>query len=161
KALDCRKARLEGRDPIEARKAARAAAQLDEARSITFRKCAEAYVVAHQAGWRSPKSLKQWEGTLDAYVYPIFGVLPVQMVDTALVMKAVEPLWAAKPETAGRVRGRIEAILDWAKARGYRGGENPARWRGHLDNLLPSLGKVRRVEHHAALPYADIGVFMG
>jgi integrase len=90
----------------------------------------------------------------------VFGALPVQAIDTALVMKAIEPISAAKPETAGRVRGRIESILDWAAARGYRQGENPARWRGHLDNLLPNETKVRRVEHHAALPYPEIAAFM-
>jgi integrase len=160
KALDCRKARLEGRDPIEARRAKRMAAQIDAAKAITFKECAEAYIAAHQAGWRSPKSLKQWEGTLGIYVYPAFGALAIAAIDTGLVLKAIEPIWATKPETAGRVRGRIEAILDWAKARGYRDGENPARWRGHLDHLLPSRSKVRRVEHHAALAYREIGAFM-
>jgi hypothetical protein len=86
----------------------------------------------------------------------VFGSLPVQGVDVGLVLKAIEPIWVTKPETAGRVRGRIEAILDWATARGYRQGENPARWRGHLENLLPSRSKVREVEHHAALPYDEV-----
>jgi len=103
--------------------------------------------------------LKAWESTLAADVYPIFGSLPVQAVDTALVMRAIEPIWTTKPETASRVRGRIESILDWAAARGYREGANPARWRGHLENLLPKKTKVRRVEHHAALPYPEIGTF--
>ena len=84
----------------------------------------------------------------------------MQTVDVGLVLKAIEPIWTAKPETASRVRGRIESILDWATARGYREGENPARWRGHLDNLLPARTKVRRIERHAALPYAAIGAFM-
>jgi integrase len=106
------------------------------------------------------KSLKAWEGTLAADVYPIFGSLPVQAIDTALVMKAIEPVWTTKPETASRVRGRIESVLDWAAARGYREGGNPARWRGHLENLLPKKTKAHRVEHHAALPYPEIGAFM-
>ena len=89
----------------------------------------------------APKSTAQWEASLAAYVYPIVGALPVQQIDTVLVMKIVEPIWVAKAETAGRVRGRIESILDWAKARGYREGENPARWRGHLENLLPNRSK--------------------
>ena len=160
RARECRKLRDEGKDPIEERKAARMQAKLDAARSMTFRACAEAYIAAHKAGWRSPKSLTAWEGTLGAYVYPAFGDLPVQAIDTALVTKAIEPIWAEKPETAGRVRGRIEAILNWAAARDYRQGENPARWRGHLDKLLPKKSKVRRVEHHAALPYVEIGAFL-
>ncbi len=135
-------------------------AKLDAVRAMAFQACAEAYIAAHKAASRSPKSLTAWEGMLDAYVHPVFGALPVQAIDTALVTKAIEPIWAEKPETAGRVRGRIEAILDWASARGYREGENPARWRAHLDKLLPKKTKVRRVEHHAALPYPEIGAFM-
>jgi integrase len=160
KALDCRKARLEGRDPIEARRTERMAARTDAAKAMTFKECAEAYITSHRTGWRNPKHASQWGATLETYVYPHFGALPVAAVDTGLVLKAIEPIWATKPETAGRVRGRIEAILDWAKVRGYRDGENPARWRGHLQQLLPARSKVRRVEHHAALPYREIGAFM-
>jgi integrase len=160
RAQECRVARLDGRDPIEVRRAERLKGRLDAARAMTFRACAERYIAAHKAGWRSPKSLKAWESTLAADVYPIFGALPVQAIDTALVMRAIEPIWTTKPETASRVRGRIESILDWATARGYRQGENPARWRGHLENLLPKKTKVRRVEHLAALPYPEIGAFM-
>jgi integrase len=116
--------------------------------------------LSHQAGWKNPKHRAQWPSTLSTYVYPHFGKLPVQDVDVALVMKAVEPIWTTKPETASRVRGRIESILDWATARGYRHGENPARWRGHLDALLPTKTKVRRVQHHAALPYAQLPAFL-
>src|SRR6516225_8271652 len=90
----------------------------------------------------------------------VIGELPVASVDTALVTKILETLWSAKPETASRLRGRIEAVLNWAKARGYRDGENPARWRGHLDNLLPAMSKIRAVKHHAALPYEQIGAFV-
>jgi len=127
---------------------------------MTFRQCGEAYIAAHRAGWRNPKHAAQWPSTLQTYVYAVMGELPVQVVDVGLVMKAVEPLWSAKPETASRVRGRIESILDWATARGYRTGDNPARWRGHLENLLPQKSKVRRVEHHAALPYCELAAFM-
>jgi integrase len=160
KARRCREQRLDGLDPLAARQATRTQAKLDAARAMTFQACADAYIAAHKAGWRSAKSLTAWEGTLGAYVHPVFGALPVQAIDTALVTKAIEPIWAEKPETAGRVRGRIEAILDWATARGHRQGENPARWRGHLDKLLPNKTKVRRVEHHAALPYPEISAFM-
>src|SRR5262249_4124841 len=128
--------------------------------AMTFRECADAYIKAHRAGWRNGKHAAQWEATLATYAGPVIGTLPVQVIDTALVLKVLEPIWTAKPETAGRVRGRIESILDWAKVRGFRAGENPARWRGHLDKLLPARSKVRRVEHHAALPYAELPGFL-
>jgi integrase len=160
RARECRRLRLDGLDPIESRRAARMQARLGAARAMTFADCAERYITAHKAGWRNAKHRDQWPNTLATYVNPIFGALPVQAIDTALVMKAIEPIWTEKPETASRVRGRIESILDWARARGFRQGENPARWRGHLENLLPKRSKVRRVEHHAALPYTEIGAFM-
>ena len=97
---------------------------------------------------------------LETYAYPFFGSLSVSSIDTALVMKVLEPIWKEKTETASRVRGRIEAILDWATARGFRVGENPGRWRGHLDKLLPARSKVQKVKHHKALPYTEIGAFM-
>lgn len=109
---------------------------------------------------KNKKHAGQWQQTLEDYVYPIFGSLPVLAIDTVLVMKAIEPIWTTKPETASRVRGRIESVLDWATARGYRSGENSARWKGHLENLLPKRSKVARVEHHAALPYAELPGFM-
>jgi integrase len=172
KARDCRKQRLEAVDPIEARKATRMQAKFDAAKMLTFKACAEGYIASHKAAWRSAKHASQWPSTLASYVYPTFGEVPVQSVDVSLVMKVLEQevrrgpddervaLWTGKPETASRVRGRIETILDWATARGYRQGENPARWRGYLENLLPGKSKMRRVEHHAALPYGEIGAFM-
>jgi integrase len=159
KALDARRLRHEGIDPIETRKAQRMRARLDAAKAITFKECAEAYIKAHRAGWRNRKHARQWEVTLATYAEPLMG-LPVQAVDTTLVLKVLERIWSTKPETASRVRGRIEAVLDWAKVRGYRTDENPARWRSHLDKLLPARGKVRRVEHHAALPYAELPGFL-
>jgi integrase len=160
RARICRQQRLDGIDPIEARKSARAGAQLEVARAMTFKQCAEAYIAAHQAGWRNPKHRAQWPATLEAYAYPVFGSIPVQSIDVGLVMKAIEPLWTKRPETASRVRGRIESVLDWATARGYRKGENPARWRGHLENLLPRKSKVAPVQHLAAMPYAELPDFM-
>jgi integrase len=160
KARECRKLRHEGIDPIEARKAQRAQERLAAATAMTFRECAERYIDAHQAGWRNPKHAAQWPSTLATYVYPVFGDLPVQATDVGLITKALEPIWRTKPETASRVRGRIESVLDWATVRGYRKGDNPARWRGHLDKLLPARAKVRKVEHHAALPYAEMGHFV-
>ena len=152
--------RHDGIDPIEARRAEKRRAQLDAAKAVTFKECAEAYIKAHRAGWRNGKHAAQWEATLSTYADPVMGGLSVQAIDNVLVLKVLEPIWTTKPETAGRVRGRIESILDWAKVRGYRVGENPARWRGHLDKLLPARGKVRRVEHHAALPYAELPGFL-
>ena len=127
---------------------------------MVFKDCAEKYIAAHKAGWRNAKHANQWASTLEAYAYPLFGSLPVASIDTALVMKVLEPIWTSKTETASRVRGRIEAILDWATARGFRMGENPARWRGHLDKLLPARRKVQKVKHHEALPYTEVGAFM-
>src|SRR6516164_835257 len=155
-ALDARRLRHQGVDPIEARRAARAQTRLDAAKAMTFQQCADRYIAAHRPGWRNGKHAAQWEATLVTYAGPVIGPLPVQAIDTALVMKVIEPIWETKPETASRLRGRIENVLDWARVRGYREGENPARWRGHLDHLLPARGKVRRVEHHAALPYAEL-----
>jgi integrase len=160
KALACRKQKLDGIDPIEARARQKNADSLEAARAVTFDQAATRFIASNKAGWKNAKHGKQWKATLDTYASPVFGSVGVGDVDTALVMKALEPIWAIKPETAGRVRGRIEAILDWASARGYRVGENPARWRGHLEKLLPAKSKVRAVEHHAALPYSDIADFL-
>lgn len=159
RAAECRLRRLDGADPIAARAAERLRLRAEAAKAISFRECAAAYIAANRAGWRNAKHAAQWDATLAAYAYPAFGGLAVAAVDTGLVLKALEPIWQAKPETASRVRGRIEAILDWASARDYRAGDNPARWKGHLQNLLPKPAKVRRVEHHAALPYDEIAAF--
>ena len=160
KALDARRKRHEGIDPIEARRAERTRHRLDAAKAVSFMQCAENYITSHRAGWRNEKHKYQWTATLGTYAYPAIGALPVQAVDTALVLKVLEPIWTAKPETASRVRQRIENILDFAKVRGYRDGENPARWRGHLDKLLPARSKVRKVEHLAALPYVELPTFL-
>ncbi|HXC90211.1 MAG TPA: integrase arm-type DNA-binding domain-containing protein [Stellaceae bacterium] len=160
RAADRRRELLDDIDPLQVRQAKRHKATLEAAKAITFAECAKRYIAAHKAGWKSPKSLDAWEGTLRDYANPVFGNLTVQAVDTALVVKAIEPIWAEKSETATRVRGRIESILDYATAREWRQGENPARWRGHLDKLLPKKAKVRAVEHHPALPFAEIPGFM-
>jgi integrase len=160
KAVVARKALLEGHDPLEVKAARRAYARLEAAKGLTFRDCAERMISSHEAAWKNPKHRAQWRSTLATYCYPTFGDLAVADVDTGLVLKSLEPLWTAKPETAGRVRGRIESVLDWAKARGYRDGENPARWRGHLDKLLPNRRRLRRVRNHPAMPYADVPALM-
>ena len=149
----------DGVDPIEARNQRKQAARMDAAQAITFETCATRYIEAHRAGWRNFKHAAQWTSTLQTYAYPVFGALPVQAIDTGLVMQALEPIWSKKPETATRVRQRIEATLDWATARGFRSGENPARWRGHLDKLLPKRSKVSVVRHHEAMPYGELPKF--
>jgi integrase len=127
---------------------------------MTFDECCHAYIASHEAGWRNAVHRQQWHATLRDYVTPIFRHLPVASVDTGLVLRVLESIWTAKPETASRVGGRIESIPNWARVRGYRTRENPALWRGHLDHLLPAKSKVRKVEHHPALPYDRIGAFM-
>jgi integrase len=156
----------DGLDPLEVSKAARARDALEAAKAVTFREAATKCMAARRPEWRNAKHAAQWETSLASYVYPVVGTLSVQSIDTELVLAVLEPIWTAKPETASRVRGRIETILDWAKVRGYRAGENPARWRGHLDQLLSSHRKVAKAEgrklvrHLPALPYAEIGNFM-
>lgn len=159
-AAECRRQLAAGIDPIEARKGVRAQGRLEAAKAVTFSYCAKAYIDAHRVGWRNAKHVSQWENTIATYADPVIGSLPVQAVDTALVMRILEPIWKDKPETASRLRGRIESILDWAKVRGFRQGENPARWRGHLEALLPARSRVRAIQHHPALPYQEIGQFM-
>ncbi len=160
KAADCRKLLNEGIDPIAARDAANAKTQLAATKVRTFQHCATAYMDAHRASWKNAKHIWQWENTLERFAYPVFGKLPVQDIDIALVMNVLEPIWATKTETATRLRGRIESILDWATVRGYRDGENPARWRGRLQSLLPAPSKIQKVTHQPALPYIEMGAFM-
>ena len=153
-ARQCRRQLREGIDPLEARRAAKAATQ--EAEGLTFQMMAEKYIKAHEAEWKNEKHAAQWAATLKVYVHPVMGNKPVHIVGVADVLEALEPIWTEKPETASRIRGRIEAVLNYAAARNLRSSENPARWRGHLDHLLPARAKVARVEHHAALPWADL-----
>ena len=160
RATEARKLCVAGVDPISARKAEITQANLESGRAISFKIAAEKYIEAHQPGWRNAKHAAQWASTLETYAYPILGNLPVQGIDVALVMRVLEPIWTKRTETASRVRGRIESILDWATARGYRLGDNPARWRGHLENLLPPRSKVQKVKHHPALPWEEIGTFI-
>jgi hypothetical protein len=144
---------------LEKRKAkqARIAAQ---AKTVTFKDCAEAYLKAHEDSWKNAKHAAQWRSTLKAYVFPRIGNMAVGDVDVDDVIRCVEPIWRVGSETASRVRGRIESILGYANIRKFRTGDNPARWRGHLAELLPAKGKIRAVEHLAALPYADVPTFV-
>jgi len=159
-AAECRSLAWEGIDPIERRKVHRLAEIASDVKALTFRQCAEAYIEAHKAGWKNAKHGDQWRNTLKQYAYPVFGNLAVTAIDTGLVLEVLEPIWKTKTETASRIRGRIESVLDWATVRNHRYGENPARWRGHLALTLPKPSKVQKVSHFAAMPYEDIGGFM-
>ena len=154
----------EGRDPLAEREAAKAKADADaaiaRAAAVTFAQAADMYVGSHERGWRSDRHAQQWRSSLDRYVLPTLGAVSVGEVDTGAVAKILEPLWREKTETASRLRGRIELILASATARGWRSGANPARWRGHFDQLLPKRSKAQRVEHYAALPWREVGAFM-
>lgn len=155
-AAEARKLVRESIDPVTKRRTDRIRAE----GILTFRECAEAFIQAHEKGWKNSKHRQQWRNTLQTYVYPVFGDLPAGEVDTVHVLRVLEPIWHRKTETASRLRGRIERVLDWAKVRGYREGENPARWRGHMDALLPAKGRVQTVRHHPALPWQDMPQFM-
>lgn len=152
-----------GVDPLAERhrEAAEAAAEAQAAKiaGVTFRHVAEAYIAANESSWRNDKHRQQWRNTLASYVYPVIGELPVADIATGHVLQILEPIWQEKPETASRIRGRIETLLDAAKARGYRDGENPARWRGHIAQILPARSKLTR-GHHKALPYTELPAFM-
>ncbi len=159
-ARAARKKIKDGIDPIEASRAARSALAAARAAALTFEQCVAKYIESNKAGWKNQKHAAQWESTLKAYAGPVMGKLLVRDVDLHHVLAVLEPIWETKTETASRVRGRIEAVLDWATPRRYRSGENPARWRGHLDKLLPQPKKVARGDHHPALPVDDLGRFM-
>lgn len=160
RAQGCRRQLGNGLDPIEERRRERSQRAVQLARTKTFDECTTAYIKANRAGWKNEKHVAQWESTLATYASPFIGSLPVRDIDTTHIVSVLEPIWEAKPETASRVRGRVEAVLDWAKAHRYRDDENPARWKGHLDKVLPARTKVRKVRHHAALPYAEVAAFI-
>jgi integrase len=154
-ARECREQLLAGLDPVEQRRSQRAFNALGEAKAITFDQCCDGYVAAHEAGWGGDHR-QVWVNSIRDYVTPVFGRSPVAAIDTGLVLKVLEPIWTSKHETARRLRARIESVLDWARARGYRTGENPAQWKGHLSELLPKSTDVHIVRHHPALPYAEV-----
>lgn len=150
----------QGIDPVQQAHAARSALKAEQAKALTFEQCADAYIKAHEAGWRNAKHGQQWRNTLEQYAYPAIGSMLVRDVELAHVLKVLEPIWRSKTETASRVRGRIESVLDWAKGRGYRAGDNPAAWKGNLDAQLPRPEKIAKTVHHAALPVAEVSSFM-
>jgi len=159
-AAEFRKKVRNGVDPLQEKQEQAAIAQSASASAMTFDWCAEQYINAHKSGWKNAKHCDQWTNTLATYARPIIGALTVEKIDTSDVMRILEPIWSTKAETASRLRGRIESILDWATTKKYRTGENPARWKGHLENLLPARSKLARVQHHPALPWLEMANFM-
>jgi integrase len=176
KATDCRKLRLDGIDPIVKRQQDKTQRRYEAAKAITFEQCAKAYIADHTDTWKNDKHRDQWSATLEEYAYPIIGKLSARDIDTGLIVKVLKqektkdgkngPLWVAVSETASRLRGRIETVLNWATAHGHRNDQNghampnPARWKGNLDHLLPKRSKVSAVKHFDALPYTEIGAFV-
>ena len=160
KAKAARDLARHGIDPIDEARNARSLLAAARGRQLTFDQCAEQYITAHAAGWRNAKHADQWKNTLATYASPVIGKLLVRDVETPHLVKILTPIWPTKTETASRVRGRIERVLGWATTSGYRTGENPARWRGHLENLLPKQSQVATIEHHAAHSWRTVGAFM-
>lgn len=160
KARACRELLLEGLDPIEHRKGERAKYVLEANNAKTFDECASAYIAAKRAGWTNPKHADQWTNTIKTYASPVFGKLPVHSVNTELVVQALNKIWTTKTETATRVRQRVEAVLDWATVSGFRKGENPARWNGHLEHKLTNPAKIKTIENLPALPFTKIAAFL-
>lgn len=159
-AIDLRRQIRRGVDPLEERKHAKLQHQAERQPLVTFRSCAEKFVEMNQAGWKNTKHAAQWSATLKTYAFPTIGETAVAAVDTPAVLAILQPIWTTKTETASRLRGRIEAVLDWARVKGFRDGDNPARWRGHLDKTLPPRRRVQGVSHHAALPYTEVAALI-
>lgn len=160
RAREARNQVREGIDPVLERKKLVSALKAAQASELTFEKAAHGYITAHAEGWKNPKHRQQWENTLATYAYPHIGRMLVEDINHTHILAVLEPIWTTKTETATRVRGRIESVLDWATVRGHRKGDNPARWTGHLDQLLPQPSKVAKKEHFAAMPIGEMGAFM-
>jgi len=159
-ARQARHLRLNGEDPIENKRATKSRRAIEAAKSITFKECADEYLRQNASTWRSAQHGHDWAGSLKRYAYPVLADLQVKDIDVTLVLKVLEPLWEKRTVTAARLRGRIENVLAWATVRGYRAGDNPARWTGHLQQALPEPRKVAPVEHLASMPYSEIAAFM-
>ena len=160
KAMDWRRQVRQGIDPMQAKHQAAAVARAEQAKTITFDSCAERYIESHRSGWKNAKHADQWTNTLQTYAAPIIGKMDVALIETAHSMRVLEPVWHTKAETASRLRGRLEAVLDWATVHRYRTGGNPARWKGHLDNLLAAPAQIQKIASHKAVPYKDMAQFM-
>ncbi|RKT47018.1 tyrosine-type recombinase/integrase [Thiocapsa rosea] len=160
KAREARQAIAEGRDPVAEKAAARSALIAARGLETTFDEAARKFIASKSSEWRNPKHAAQWQATLQKYASPFIGSLQVRDVSLGHITKILEPIWTTKTETASRLRGRIESVLDWATVHGYREGENPARWKGHLDKILAKPGNVKKVKHHSALPFREVGTFI-
>jgi integrase len=160
RARQARQLLLAGVDPLESKRAEQATRALAAAQQITFKQAAEQYSDGHEAKWTSSKARKGFLSTLQSYAFPHIGNLLVGMIDTGAVLRCVEPIWKTKTATASHVRARIEAVLDWATVRGYRSGDNPARWKEHLAEVLPAPRKIAKTQHVAALPFPEMPAFM-
>jgi len=150
----------DGIDPLTARRQRNAERVAEAAKAMTFRDCFEACLASHEGGWKNAEHRRQWRTSIEQDVLPILGDLAVDDIGTPHIIKVLEPIWKTKPETASRTRGRIERVLAWATVRGFRSGDNPARWRGHLQEMFPAVGKIAKVNHHKAMPYVDVPPFM-
>jgi integrase len=157
RATEARKLLLDGIDPLASKRERFAALRAAEAKAVTFADCVRGFIKDNEASWTSPKHRSEWERSLAKYAFPVLGSLPVAAIDTPLVLRVIKPLWERVPETASRVRGRIENVLGWATVHHYRSGDNPARWNGLLEHALPNVVKGN---HHAALHYAEVPAFM-
>jgi len=157
RATEARKLLLDGIDPLQAKRARFAALRAADASAVTFRQCAEDFIKANEVKWTNAQHRREWSWSLRKYVYPILGSMPVAAIDTPLVLRVLKPIWQKTPESASRIRGRIENVLGWATVHHYRSGDNPARWNGLLEHALPSVVKG---DHHAALPYAKVPAFL-
>ncbi|TRC91135.1 DUF4102 domain-containing protein [Mesorhizobium sp. WSM4310] len=162
RAREARQKVTDGIDPIEQRNERKAALRAEDAKRITFKQASERYIAAHSPGWKNAKHADQWKNTLETYAYPVMGDLPVEKVDDGHISQILDPIWTTKNETANRVRGRIENILDWARVKGFRPkhSPNPAVWKGHLDKSYPKPSKVKKVVHQPALPFEELPAFM-
>jgi integrase len=160
RAAEARKMLLDGHDPIDHRRKSRREAILLAARVTSFEKAASDYIADRKASWSNVKHAKQWSATLKTYVYPILGKEPVSEIELDQMTRVLKPIWESKPETASRVRQRVEAVLDYAATKGWRSGDNPARWGGNLENVFPKKGKISTVKHHNALPVAQLPTFV-
>lgn len=160
RATENRQLLVDGIDPLSFKQRTIRNQRISEQNVITFDKAAERFIESNSAQWRNPKHTDQWRNTLSTYASPIIGSLPVSEVTTPLVLRILQPIWNEKTETATRLRGRIEKILNWARAQGFRTGDNPATWRGHLSEALPNPSKVAKKRNYAALPWPEMGSFM-
>lgn len=150
----------QGIDPIAERRVERRKLIAEVAAAVTFKEAARRYIDSQESTWQNDKHAQQWRNTIETYAAPKIGHLPVKDIALADVLSVLEPIWHIKTETASRLRGRIESIIDWAIAKGYRVESNPARWKGLLDKILPAPGKIAKVDHHRALPYSELPAFM-